>query len=81
MVEEEVEQGVRLFILETDDTPGEAVVDEQCLLARHGVLANDGVFALDGLAPDRATALRRTLSLRDCRMNRGKTFKTLLELV
>lgn len=81
VIEEELEQELRLLILEADDTLGEARVDVQCLLARHRVLPDDRVLALDGLAPDWSSAFAGMLGLWHCRVHGAKTLETFLEFV
>lgn len=44
MVEQEVEEKVRLLLLEADDATSEALVDEEGLLASDGVDSDDGVL-------------------------------------
>lgn len=80
MVKQELEQELRLFLLEPDDPAREALVDVQSLLTRDGVHADDGMLALDGLSTDGAVVLAREIGLVHGGVDGAQALEALLEL-
>ena len=80
VVIQEVEQGIALLLLVTDDVPGEALVDEEGLLPSNRVNSHDRVRGLNRLPTDNASPLPRKLCLVHSRVHSGQTLKALAEL-
>jgi hypothetical protein len=67
---QEIEQVVRLLLLEAHDASSELRVDEQRFLASHGVSPDDWVNTRDGFATDDATASQSSVRLLVRRVHR-----------
>lgn len=80
VVEEELEQEVRLLLFEADDVAGEALIDEQRLLSSHRMHPDDRVFRLHRLSTNNTTLLPREVSLIHRRVHGLQPLKSLLKL-
>lgn len=80
VVIQKLEEVIRFFLLETDNGPGEALVDVERLLAGHRVDTNNGVLALDRFPANWPITNSREFGLGDGRVQCPETLEALFEL-
>jgi hypothetical protein len=79
-VVQEIENQIRLFLLETNNVSGELWVHEDRLLTSGGVLSDNGMHVLDRFSSDNTSSSDRGVSLLVSRMNSLESLESLLEL-
>lgn len=77
---QEVENQIRLLLLETDDVSGELGVDKYGLLASGRVGSDNGVDVGHGLSSDNTSSSNGSISLLMSRVHSLESLQTLLEL-
>lgn len=80
MVVQELQQVVRLFLLEPDNATSELRVDEERLLACRGMCSNKWMHVCNRIATDNASSGQRVLCLFMAGMDRLQTVQPPLEL-
>ena len=80
MVEQELEEVVGFFLLETDNGPGEAWIYVESLFASHRVDTNNGVLGFDWFPANGAVTFSGELGLGNGRVQCAETLEALLEL-
>ena len=77
---QEVQDQIRLLLLETDNVSGELWVHEDGLLAGSRVLSDDGVDVLDGLSSNNTSSSNGGIGLLMGRVDSLESLESLLEL-
>lgn len=80
LLEQEVQDGIRLSLGNADDTTRETWIDVDTLPAGYGVNADDRVDGLDGFATNVESGSAGTFSLSYAAVESGKAFQVGLQL-